>query len=180
MTKAKLILINGFNASGKTTLAKRYIADHDMAFAVEVDSLVDNMGNWADHRGEVKQIAFELAVAMARTYLQFDHDVVLPYIVSGVEEVEAFERVAAESGAKFYEFFLDQDKDTAISRLLSRGKYGQDSSLEITDEDRGKIERDYANMIRAVASRPNTIKVSTLDVDAEESYRSLLNAIHSS
>ncbi len=86
MTKPKLILINGFNASGKTTIARKYIADHSLAMAVDTDGLVDGIGDWANHREEVGHLSFKLTKAIIRTYLPSGHDVVLPYIVTTVEE----------------------------------------------------------------------------------------------
>jgi chloramphenicol 3-O-phosphotransferase len=41
MTKARLIVLNGFAAAGKTTIAKKYIDEHSMALALEADAIVD-------------------------------------------------------------------------------------------------------------------------------------------
>jgi adenylylsulfate kinase-like enzyme len=66
MQASKLILLNGLNASGKTTIAKKYIADHSLAITIEANMLVDNIGDWTIHRDEVGQLAFTLVSAMVR------------------------------------------------------------------------------------------------------------------
>ncbi len=72
MVKAKLIVLNGFAASGKTTIAKKYIAEHGMAMALEADAIVDNIGDWTNHQEEVRQLTFELTKAMLRAYCHLD------------------------------------------------------------------------------------------------------------
>jgi chloramphenicol 3-O-phosphotransferase len=42
----RLILVNGAPASGKSTLARRYVDDHDQAVLVEVDTLRMTLPNW--------------------------------------------------------------------------------------------------------------------------------------
>src|ERR1044071_7309155 len=120
MTTPKLILINGFNASGKTTVAKKYIQEHSMAMCIEVDELVDNIGDWTNHRDEVQKLTFELVTAKIRAYLPSGHDVVLPYIVTIANEIREFEAIAREYNVDYYEFFLHNDKDSAIAKLLKR------------------------------------------------------------
>jgi len=178
MTQAKLILINGFNASGKTTIAKKYIAEHSLALAVEADALVDNIGNWTNHRDEVRRLAFELVKAMIRAYLPSGHDVVLPYIVSDVAEVEQFESIARDCGATFYEFFLFNERADAIARLMQRGRWGEASSPVISEQDRPLIEQAYANMEAALTKRPQTIRLALKGNDPDTTYQQLLQALN--
>src|ERR1044071_9313388 len=123
MTTPKLILINGFNASGKTTVAKKYIQEHSMAMCIEVDELVDNIGDWTNHRDEVQKLTFELAAAMIRTYLSSGHDVVLPYIVTIADDIREFEQIAHDCNAQYYVVFLHDEKEDALAKLLKRGKW---------------------------------------------------------
>lgn len=173
----KLILINGFNASGKTTIARKYISNHSLAFCIEADDLVDNIGGWTNHREEVRQLIFKLIVAMVKTYLPSGYDVVLPYIVSNVKEVEKLEPIAHDCNAAFYEIILHDEHDAAINRLLQRGKWGGATSPTITELDMPLIERDFANMQAAIEKRPNTIKLSIANNDPEATYQQLLQAI---
>jgi predicted kinase len=177
MTKAKLILINGFNASGKTTIAKKYIADHSLAMAIEADALVDNIGDWTNHRDEVRELAFELTKAMIRAYLPSGHDVVLPYIVTSDEEVEQFESIARDCGADFYETVLYNERPDAIARLLERGKWGSETSPRITEADMPIIEEGFRNMEAALEKRPQTKKLLLKGADPDSTYRQLLEQL---
>lgn len=124
MAKAKLIVINGFAAAGKTTIANMYIAEHGLAMSLEADALVDNIGDWVNHKQEVRRLTFELTKAMLRAYLPSGHDVVLPYLVINAEEVQAFESIADDCGAEYYEFVLYNERADAIARLFKRGRWG--------------------------------------------------------
>ncbi len=140
MTKAKLIVLNGFAASGKTTIAKKYIAEHSMAMALEADAIVDNIGDWHNHQEEVRQLTFELTKAMLRAYLPSGHDVVLPYLVTNAEEVQEFESIAQACNADYYEVVLHNERTDAIARLLKRGKWGEETSPPLTEKDMPEIE----------------------------------------
>ena len=179
MTKAKLILINGFNASGKTTIAKKYVADHSLAMAIEADAFVDNIGDWTNHRDEVRDLAFELTKAMIRAYLPSGHDVVLPYIVTAAEEVEAFESIARECDADYYEVILYNERADAIAKLHERGKWGGVSSPLITEKDSPIIEKDFARMQAALEKRPNAKKISLKGNSPDTTYRQLLQLVES-
>ena len=174
MTKAKLILINGFNASGKTTIAKKYIADHSLAMIIEADALVDNIGDWTNHRDEIRQLAFELTKAMIRAYLPSGHDVVLPYIVTSSEEAEQFESIACDCGADYYEIVLYNERSDAIARLLERGKWGGATSPLITDADMPIIEEDFRKMEAVLEKRPQAKKLLLKGVGPDSTYRQLL------
>jgi predicted kinase len=120
MAKPKLILPNGFAASGKTTIAKKYVAGHSLAMAIEADELVDNIGDWTNHIDEIRQLSFELIKSMVRTYLPSGHDVVLPYLVLSIKEVQEFESIARSCKADYYEVVLYNERADAIARLLKR------------------------------------------------------------
>ncbi len=179
MTKPKLILINGFNASGKTTIAKKYIADHSLAMAVEADALVENIGDWTNHRKEVRRLAFELTKGLIRAYLPSGHDAVLPYIITDVQEAEQFELIARDCGAAYYEVVLYNERAEAIARLLERGRWGGERGPLIRETDMPAIETDFTNMQAALEKRPKTTKLPLIGNDAEATYRQLLQLIES-
>jgi predicted kinase len=179
MTKAKLILINGFSASGKTTIAKQYVADHTLAIAIEADTLVDSIGNWTHHRDEARQLAFELTKAMIGAYLPSGHDVVLPYMVLDITEVEQFESIARDCDAAYYEVVLYNEQTDAIARLLERGKWGMASSPSITEEDLLVIERDFASMQAALEQRPSATKIPLKGNGPGATYRQPLQLVGS-
>lgn len=179
MQRPKLILLNGFAASGKTTIARKYIQEHDMAFAIEADTLVDNIGNWLQHIEETRQLGFELTKAMVRAYLPSGHDVVLPYLVTDAKEVAAFELIAHECDADYYEAALYNNRPDAIARLLKRGRWGEASSPPLTDKDMPVIEAMLTRMETALKQRPAAKKLFLKDTSPETTYQQLLDYIQS-
>lgn len=177
MAKAKLILINGFAASGKTTIAKKYIAEHSMALSLEADMIVDNIGDWIGHEEEVRQLTFELAKAMIRAYLPSGHDVILPYLVLDANEAREFESIARDCGADFYEFILYNDRADAIARLFKRGKWGEATSPPLTEDDRPVINSIMDRMESALKDRPNAIRLRLEGQDPDETYQQLLQIV---
>jgi predicted kinase len=179
MTKPKLIVLNGFAAAGKTTIAKMYIAEHSMALALEADAIVDNIGDWTNHEDEVRQLTFDLTKAMLRAYLPSGHDVILPYLVTHPEEVQEFEAIARDCGADYYEILLHNERADAIARLLKRGKWGEETSPPLTDEDIPEIEKLMDGMEAALEQRPDAIKIPLKGHDPDTTYKQMLQHIGS-
>jgi predicted kinase len=174
MTKPKLIVLNGFAAAGKTTIAKKYIAEHSMALVLEADAIVDNIGDWTSNREEVRQLTFELTKAILRAYLPSGHDVVLPYLVTNAEEVQAFESTAKDCNADYYEFVLHNERVDAIARLLKRGRWGEETSPPLTEKDMPEIENLMDRMESALELRPQVIQVTLKDTDPDATYGQIL------
>jgi predicted kinase len=72
-----LLLVNGPPGVGKSTLARRYVADRPRALLVEVDELRTRLGGWATDE-ESKVLARELAVDLIHGHLARGYDVVVP------------------------------------------------------------------------------------------------------
>jgi predicted kinase len=177
MTKPKLIVLNGFAAAGKTTIAQKYIAEHPLALALEADAIVDNIGDWTSHEEEVRQLTFELTKAMLQVYLATRHDVILPYLVTSAAEVQEFQNIARAHSADYYEVLLHNERTDAIARLFARGKWGEATSPPLTEADRPAIEALLDKMETALEQRPDTISIPLKDADAEATYQRLLRVI---
>lgn len=177
MTKAKLIVLNGFAAAGKTTIAKKYIAEHSLALSLEADAIVDSIGDWANHEEEVRQLTFDLIQAMLRVYLQSGHDVILPYLVTSPKEVQGFEAIAKECGAYYYEFVLHNERPDAIARLLKRGRWGEETSPALTEKDLPQIEKLHDRMEAALKERAQTIYIPLKEQSPKATYAQLLSRL---
>jgi len=175
MTKPKIILLTGFAAAGKSTIAKKYIANHSMAMAIEADNLVDNIGDWINHREEIRYITFELTKAMLRTYLPFRHDAILPYVITDATEAEAFEEIARQCDADYYEFALQNDHDAAVARLLERGTWGESTSPPLTNKDLPIIEDLYSKVEAAIALRPNLVRIDLHGQNPDDTYAKIID-----
>jgi predicted kinase len=177
MTAAKVILLTGFGASGKTTIAKRYVQDHELAMMIEADYLVNNIGQWRSHKSEIRGLLLELIMAMCRTYLQRGHDVILPYLVEDAREIEALELVARDCEARFYEIELARERSKAIDQLLKRGRWGLADAEPLGEKDRPEIEKSMDNFEAALSRRPHLVKVPLDGLSPDETYRKLLELV---
>jgi hypothetical protein len=148
-----------------------------MAMALEADAIVDNIGDWINHREEVRRLTFELTKAMLRVYLPSGHDVVLPYLVTQAEEVQEFESIAHACGADYYEFVLHNERADAIARLLKRGKWGEETSPSLTEKDMPEIEELINKMESALKKRPNTVRLELKGQDPNVTYNQLMQYI---
>lgn len=177
MSRPKLILLNGFAAAGKTTIAKRYITEHSLALALEADALVDNIGGWHKHEAEVRRLTFATTKAILRAYLPSGHDVVLPYLMTDAAEAAAFEAIAAACQAEYYEVLLHSDRDAAIARLLRRGRWGEATSPPLTEQDLPEINKLYDRMSAALAARPPQLTIRLAGRSPAETYEELLRGV---
>lgn len=115
----RLILVNGSPGVGKSTLARRYLEDHQLALLVEVDDLRTALGQWKEHE-ESKLQARVLALALARAHLEVGHDVVVPQYLGRIELVDQLEAVATDSGAHFDHVIIDDDEYAIVRRFRTR------------------------------------------------------------
>ena len=177
-TEQKLILLNGFAASGKTTLTKRYIDDHPLALGLEHDELVVMLGQWEEHEKEAREKVFLLMKNMVSTHLKSGNDVVLPYLLTNSTHAEEFENIANENGAKFIEIILSKDRDEAIDHLLLRGCWGEKGLPPLTDKDIPSIEHLYETMMLETNKRENMVPLNPVWNDINQTYSQLLDIIN--
>ena len=145
-----------------------------MSMVIEADELVDNIGDWTNHIDEVRRLTFRLTKAMLRVYLSSGHDVVLPYLVLRVEEIES---IALDCNAGYYEVVLHNERADAITRLLTRGRWGEATSPSLTEKDLPVIEEVMTGMEKALEQRPSVIKLQLKDNDPDTTYSQLLQYV---
>lgn len=91
--------LNGPSGVGKSTLARRYVDDHPGALDLDIDRVVAMIGGWQDDFGATLAPARRIALGMAATHLANGHDVVLPQLVTSLDEATRFEDAAATYAA---------------------------------------------------------------------------------
>lgn len=177
MQKPKLILLNGAAGVGKTTIAKRYATEHPFTLNFVGDGLIEMISDWSGREAEAREYVFRMTQTAAETYLQTGHDVILQYLLTNPMHAVAFEAIARDAEAEFYEVLLEVDKATAVRRLLARGRWGEPSSPQLTEADIPDIEALYDRMITATNERPDTKRVPVTEGDIEGTYQAFLQAL---
>jgi predicted kinase len=179
----RLILINGIPGSGKSTLGRRYLDDHQLVLALDIDVVRSMLGSPLTDPAASGLAARDLARAMARTHLIAGHDVLICQFLGRPDFLEALDEVAAAAGVPFVEIALVTTIDEAAERFVQRS--GDNSRPEYTDAAT-LLDRDggpdalvemQARLEEVVGSRANTRRVTVVDGDLEETYRGLLRVI---
>lgn len=180
---ARLILINGAPASGKSTLAKRYAADHPLALVLDIDEIRSMLGNWADQPTTAGLAARTLAIAMARTHLTNAHDVIVPQLLGQLGFVLELDQLCADVGATFVEIALLGDPDELIARFDQRSdaaatQVHRDAAKLVNQGGGEELLRQYQAAVREVArARPATSTIATAPGQVDQAYAELLAAV---
>lgn len=177
MSKPKVILLNGFAGSGKTTIARLYINDHPLTVVIEGDELIVNIGDWLNHEEQARELVFEFSKEMIKTALGLGHDVIVPYLVLNAEKVAELESLALECNAIFIELYLSTDKQHAIERLLKRGTWGEIGAPPITNDDLPIIQKMYSQMEDELPKRPQQIHIKVEEGSPMNTYHEVLSRI---
>lgn len=177
MNRSKVIVLNGFAGSGKTTIARMYVNNHPLAMIIEGDELIVNIGDWLNQKKKARELVFALTKEMLKTAVKLGHDVIIPYLSVNAKEVAELENIAINNGSRFYEFYLATDKEHAIQRLLDRGIWGEADSPPLTSEDAPVINHLYEQMETALPLRPNQIHILAKKRDPSQTYNELLQHI---
>jgi predicted kinase len=176
---SRLILVNGPPGIGKSTLARRYVADHPLSLLVDVDSIRTAMGGWESHR-ESMLLARHVAAAMAEAHLRAGHDVVIPQLNDGVGMIEFLARPATTTGAELHEVLL-LSADDLLTRVEARR-----AELAASDVahplrgallDRASLDSIVARLRAVVSARPQTAVIYTTAGAIDQDYQLLCAAL---
>lgn len=164
-----LILLNGPPASGKSTLAQRYVDDHPLALNLDIDRVRAMLGRWATRPTEAGLAARTLTIAMARTHLQSGHDVIIPQYLGRPAFLEQLDELAGEKGIRLHEIVLLDSRPNLLRRFRERP--------DGPDADDAELAEMYDRLLRIIEQRPNAKIVESADGQVDETYRRLLHAL---
>ncbi len=179
---ASLIVINGMPGVGKSTLARRFAADHPGTLVCDIDLLRTYIGGWRDDFIGAGARIRPAALGLIRGYLSESGDVVLPQLFARVSELERFERAARDAGAEFVEVMLEAAGDDALRRFHARDD-GSDPwhpvVREIVAQSGGDEHlRAYATQLaELLARRPATKVVPSVAGEVDATYEALHAAL---
>ncbi len=178
---ARLILLNGPPGVGKSSVARRYIDDHPLAFCLEVDGIRRLIGHWQDRSTESGLFARKMALAMVDVHLHEGHDVVVPQYLGRPEFLDALEAAADEAAACFCEIVLMDTRENALARFHSRASDAELAThhREASEMIRGNAElmEMYDRLDLLLKTRPRARIIRTTHGDIAGAYESVLAAV---
>lgn len=181
---ARLLLLNGPPGIGKSTLARRYAADHPGTLCCDVDVLRTMIGGWDDDFARAGALVRPAAQAMVEAYLVSGHDVVLPQLLADPGEVARFDDLTARAGAHLVErVLLDESDDAAatVARFARRGGadpwHEQVKAIVAADGGDEALVRWHAALLTLLPHRPAAVVVRSREGEVEATYQRLLTSL---
>lgn len=181
---ATLIHLNGPPGVGKSTIARRFVADHPGVLNCDIDVLRTLVGGWSEDFGMAGSLIRPAAVAMIEAYLAGGHDVVLPQLLVNPVELARIEACALRVDARFVERFLMDDVQQAVRRFNRRGDNQPADSWHaqvraIVAEEGGDevLERYHAALEQLIVERPDAVVIQSSEGAVEATYRQLLDSL---
>jgi predicted kinase len=118
---SRLIHLNGAPGVGKSTLARRYAADHPGVLVLEIDQLRTMVAGWQDDPAGAGTRIRAAALAAITAYLLGGGDVVLPQLIGSAEQLSRFEAAARDAEADYAHVVLTAPPDEVVRRFRARG-----------------------------------------------------------
>ncbi len=179
----RLIHLNGSPGIGKSTLARRYAADHPGVLCCDIDVLRTMIGGWETDFGQAGALIRPAALAFVGAYLAGGHDVVLPQLLAQRSQLELFEAAAHEAGAAFVSVLLVDGEESSVARFRARGAEDVDPWHEqvrqiVAEQGGDDVVRHYHRALGAlVDERPDLLQVTSRPGDLDGTYRAVLGAV---
>lgn len=176
-----LLLLNGAPGVGKSTLARRFVADRPLALDLDLDLVRALLGRWDEWPQDSGRLARDLALVMVRQHLAAGHDVVVPQAVGRLPFVERLAAVAQEAGVRFAHVLLREDRERAVARFETRSR-----ATDRTDQHAAAAEQAggragllalHDAVLAVAAARQDVLVVPSTDGDVAGTYDRLLAAL---
>jgi predicted kinase len=169
---ARLVLINGAPASGKSTIAAALADESPLTLVLDIDSVRGSLGRWSDDPTAAGLAARRLALAMIREHLGAGHDVIVPQFLKAPEFADALVDAARSAGAGYVEIVLLSDPADAAARFEARAGSADRNHRDAAELQRRStaepIEKLYSDMTAMIGRRPFAHRVRTVEGRPEQ------------
>ncbi|WP_341923928.1 AAA family ATPase [Nocardioides psychrotolerans] len=188
---SRLLHLNGPPGIGKSTLARRYVADHPGVLNCDIDVLRTLIGGWESDFAAAGGLIRPAALAMIEAYLAHGHDVVLPQMLTNPTELARFEASATAAGAQLVERFLMDTPAASAARFHRRGTdagtgtgtgtddpwHDQVRSIVAANGGDEALARSHEALERLLTQRPDAVVIESVEGDVEETYAAVLESL---
>lgn len=181
----RLIHLNGPPGIGKSTLARRYVAEHPGVLNCDVDVLRTLIGGWNSDFQAAGGLIRPAALAMIEAYLASGHDVVLPQMLINPVELARFEAAATTVGAVFVERVLMDSAAASVARFARRGMsdahdpwHDQVRAIVAANGGDAALADYHAALELVVQDRPSAVVIKSKEGALDETFRLLLDSLN--